>query len=269
MKIALVQMQSSNQLDKNLSKMREWVKVAKRQGANLIIFPEMAYFTGKREDWLPIIPKFESLQTTFQTWAKEENIAVVPGTLREPLKNDQNRYYNTLLFVEPSGKIAKYQKVFLYQAVLPDRTYEESKYCAPGSQVVTHKYEGVTFGFSVCFDLRFPELFRSLKKRGAEVILMPSAFTVPTGTAHWEILVRARAIENQCFMITPDLTATSGDGAETYGHSLAVGPWGEILSKFDSKEGLQTFEIDLGQIEHTASKVASWRCRNETLFPIV
>lgn len=268
MKIALVQMQSSNQLDRNLSKMQQHVQAAKQQGADLVIFPEMAYFTGKREEWLPLIPRFAELQTTFSRWANEENIAIVPGTLREPFPIDSNRYYNTFLFIEPGGISAKYRKIFLYQAVLPDRIYEESKYCAPGDGIATHNYRGVCFGFSVCFDLRFPELFRRLKKKGAQIVLMPSAFTVPTGIAHWEVLVRARAIENQFFMIAPDLTGKSGDGAETYGHSLAVGPWGEVLEQFGTEEQLSLLNPDLAQIDHTAAKVASWRCRNENLFPI-
>lgn len=269
MKIALVQMQSTNRLDDNLSKMRAWIKTGAKEGAQLIAFPEMAYFTGKKEDWLPIVPRFEELKRLFCTWAKEEGVAIVPGSVREPFQEDAGRYHNTLLFVQPDGQIFSYRKIFLYQAVLPDRTYQEAKYCAPGDCVVCHTYQGVTFGFSICFDLRFPELFRALKKKRTEVVLMPSAFTVPTGQAHWETLVRARAIENQFFFLAPDLTGVGGDGATTFGNSLAVGPWGEILAQFGMEEGIRVVGIDPRQIEHAAAKVASWQCRNENLFPIV
>ena len=165
----------------------------------------------------------------------KNKVAVCPGSVRKPVPGDPNRYFNTLLFFTPHGEVSEYDKIFLYEAIMPDKTYEESKYCAPGDEIETTDYKGLKIGFSICFDLRFPEVFRALKKKGADVVLLPSAFTVPTGLAHWETLVRARAIENQCFVIAPDLTGTSGDGAKVYGHSIAVNPWGDILESFKTE----------------------------------
>lgn len=264
----MVQIQSSADLQANLAKMEAHVNKAAENGADLVSFPEMAYFTGPKEKWLPIIPRFGELETRFKSWAAKYKIALCPGSIRKPVSGDSQRYFNTLLFITPDGTVYSYDKIFLYEAVLPDKTYEESKYCAPGKELSVIDYQGIKIGFAVCFDLRFPEVFRNLKKQGAETVLLPSAFTVPTGQAHWETLVRARAIENQYFVVAPDLTGTSGDGAKVYGHSIAVDPWGNVLEGFKNEEGVKFFSMDPEEIKRVAAKVASWKCRREDLFPI-
>lgn len=247
--------------------MRAFVEEAKKQNARVLVFPEMAYFTGKAAEWKPLLERYPALVTTFSDWAREMQIALIPGTLREPVNAE--KYYNTLLFLNPKGEtLAQYRKIFLYQAALPDRNYHEAKYCEPGTKTVALPYEETIFGFAVCFDLRFPEVFRSLKRKGAQVVFLPSAFTVPTGTAHWEPLTRARSIENQFFLVAPGLTGTSGDGAATYGHSLVIGPWGDVKSQLGTEECLQTIDISLNELSESAQKVSAWDCRREDLFPI-
>ncbi|MFM8269063.1 MAG: nitrilase-related carbon-nitrogen hydrolase, partial [Pseudomonadota bacterium] len=256
-------------LDENLKKMESFLVKAQREGARLAVFPEMAYFTSKREGLEKVISKYWELSDLFQSWARKYSMALIPGTVREPNSQNSDRFFNTLLFLGPDGKIlAKYQKIFRFQANLPHHTYDEGRFCEAGNKIITCKFEDWDFGFAVCFDLRFPELFRSLRKKGARVFILPAAFTVPTGEAHWEILVRARAIENQAYVIAPDLTLVSGEGLSQYGHSLAVDPWGKILASQNTEEGMSLVEISKEKLSFAESQIALWQSRNEGLFPI-
>jgi len=264
----MIQIQSSDTLEKNLEKMKQFVVKAKEQGSHLAVFPEMAYFTSKQEGTLKVIPKYAELCQLFQSWAQEHQIALIPGTLREPVPGEQNRFFNTLLFIGPDGRLmGKYQKIFRFKANLPHHTYDEGRFCEAGKKTVVCNFMGWTLGFAICFDLRFPELFRSLRKQGARVFILPAAFTVPTGEAHWEVLLRARAIENQSYLIAPDQTLMSGEGLPQYGHSLAVGPWGEILASQKTDEGMSLIELSHDKVQAVESKVAAWESRNEALFP--
>ena len=267
LRIALVQMSSTNDLEQNLQKMKRWVAEAAAKKAQLITFPEMAYFIG--EEWQPLLPRYSELADQFASWAKEYSIYILPGTLREPVKGANGRYFNTQLLFDPSGTLlAKYRKLFLFKAKLPDREYDESRFCEPGGHVVTSELSIGQFGFAICYDLRFPEMFRALKKRGVEVAILPSAFTVPTGKAHWESLIRARAIENQFYMIAPAQTGAMGDGKQTYGHSLVVSPWGDVVMDFGNDEGMAVGEIPLKAIAEAERKVSAWESRREELFPV-
>jgi predicted amidohydrolase len=268
MKIAVAQTTAHSDLEENLKNIESYVVQAKAQGAELVVLPEMAYFSGKKSDWKSIVSEFSALTQRFCALAKAHSIALIPGTLREP-SEDPHKFYNTLIFINADGQIlTHYRKIFLYRAVLPDRNYDETEYSKPGSDIVTLNWKGICLGFAICFDLRFPEIFRVLKKRGSQIVFLPSAFTVPTGKAHWELLIRARAIENQFFMLAPGLTGVSGDGAEKYGHSLVVGPWGEVLTDLKTEEQVKTIEIDVAQIADAEKKVPAWACRREELFPI-
>ena len=269
MKIALIQIQSSEFLDSNLKKMKSFVQKAKEQGARLVVFPEMAYFTAKREGVEKIISRYPELSEMFQSWAKEFELGLIPGTLREPVVGEPKKFFNTLLMIGSDGQVkAKYQKIFRFKANLPHHSYDESRFCEAGHQIVTCEFEGWTLGFAICYDLRFPELFRSLRNRGARAIIIPSAFTVPTGEAHWEVLLRSRAIENQSYVIAPDQTSISGEGLSQFGHSLAIDPWGQILSCHKTEEGISVIELSRERIESVESQIALWQSRNEVLFPI-
>jgi len=210
MKVALAQIQSTSSLEENLKKMEGFIQQACSKKAELIVFPEMAYFTGKKEALSSTVHRYDEIVSILSQWAKNYQIALVPGTLREPYEGDPKRYFNTLLLFDSQGKtLAKYQKIFLFEASLPHHTYQEIRFCKPGNQIVTAQLNHWCLGFAICFDIRFPELFRSLKKRGSQVFIVPSAFTVPTGEAHWEVLLRTRAIENQAYVVAVDQTLTS------------------------------------------------------------
>jgi predicted amidohydrolase len=190
--------------------------------------------------------------------------------LREPVARGGHRFSNTLPVFDATGKkIASYRKIFLFRANLPDdRVYEEKTHTDPGGEVVTLTLGGLTLGLSICFDLRFPELYRSLRRRGAQLFLVPSAFTVPTGKAHWETLLRARAIENQAFVAAPAQTGLVGEGKATHGHSLVLSPWGEKLAELPAGEGVLIADIDTTLIAEAESRVAAWSSRRDDLFPL-
>lgn len=269
MKIAIAQMQSVNALEENLKKMQGFVEKAAARGAELIVFPEMAYFSSKKDQLGLVLKRYEELVFLFGEWAKKYKIAIVPGSLREPDKENPGRYFNTLFFFSAEGtKLATYRKIFRFEAHLPNQSYQESRYCTGGDQIVTVPYKDWCFGFAICFDLRFPELFRSLRKRGARVFVIPSAFTVPTGEAHWEVLLRARAIENQAYVIAVDQTLVSGEGLPQYGHSKVIDPWGKVVSELKTEEALTVSEILHEKTIEAESQIASWPSRNELLFPI-
>jgi nitrilase len=260
-------MTSSNDLDKNLEKMRAWTARAAEQGAELVAFPEMAYFMGKAPEWQSLLHRHQELLSTFAGWAKEFKLTLLPGSIREPVSD--TRYYNTQWVWNERGEIAaRYRKIFLFQANLPDRVYRESLHSDPGDQVVVTEVGACKLGLAICYDLRFPELFRALRKQGSQIVILPAAFTVPTGLAHWATLLRARAIENQIFMLAPGMVGQAGDGAQTYGHTCAISPWGEVLGELPAGEEVLTVDLDLGQIDQAAAKVDPWGSRREDLFPI-
>lgn len=268
MKVAIAQTTSHSDLEKNFATFEKFIKNAKQQGAELIVFPEMAYFSGKKSQWSSLTDQYHEILNRFRELAKRNSIALVPGTLREPSPTP-GKFFNTLFFIDDEGTVLSfYRKLFLYKAQLPDRNYDETEYSKQGDEVVTFVWKGIRFGFSICFDLRFPELFRSFKKMGTQLVLLPSAFTVPTGQAHWEVLIRARAIENQFFILAPGLTGVSGDGSAKYGHSLVVNPWGEIKCDLGESETVHCLEIDLSEIGTAEKRVPAWNCRREELFKI-
>lgn len=267
-KVAIAQLTSSSDLDANLKRMREIAETAAKQGAKVLAFPEMASFMGRVAEWRGVLNRYEEQLDLFGQWAKELGMFLLPGTLREPVRGDKDRYFNTLALIGPQGKVvAKYRKIFLFKAKLPDRDYDESEHCEAGQLVVTVEASGAVLGLGVCYDLRFPELFRALKEKGAQIIFLPSAFTVPTGEAHWHTLIRARAIENQVFVVAPAQTGKLGDGRDTYGHSLVVAPWGEIVADLGIAQTLRVVDLDVAAIEAAAKRVDCWGSRRAELFP--
>lgn len=257
MKIAVVQMQSGAVIEENLKKMESFCEKAKLEKADLIVFPEMAYWSGKKDQLFEVVQEYPQILSRVESWARKYKMGIIPGTLREPHLQEHDRFFNTLIFFDENGnQLAKYRKIFRFKARLPHHHYDETRWCEAGKSAVTCDFKGFKLGFTICFDLRFPELFRVLRNQGARVFIIPSAFTVPTGQAHWEILLRARAIENQAYVIASDQTLISGEGLEQYGHSLSVGPWGEILTRMGTEEGMVTFKLDPQALKNAEEKMA-------------
>ncbi len=269
MQVAAIQFSSGPDLERNLKSMEQRLGDAIAGGARLVVFPEHAYLYAERPIWHASLPRFAELRALFASWAKRHGIFLIPGSLREPVPGKADRFFNTLPLFGPDGsQLACYRKIFLFRAKLSDRDYNEGEDCQAGVELVTAKVDQHQVGLSICYDLRFPELFRGLKKRGASLIVLPSAFTVPTGKAHWDCLTRARAIENQVFLVAPGQVGVLGNGAATFGHSRIISPWGEVLAEVSDGEGIAMAQLDLGLIEAARGRVDAWASRRDDLFPI-
>ena len=173
------------------------------------------------------------------------------------VRTEGRQLANRAFVIDPRGEIrARYDKIHLFDVNLPSgETYRESNTVAPGDDAVVANLPFARVGLSVCYDLRFPQLYRTLAKAGAEILTVPSAFTETTGKAHWHVLLRARAIENACFVMAPAQGGEHANGRRTYGHSLIIGPWGDIIAEGGVDPGIVAAEIDLGEIAAARGRV--------------
>jgi len=202
--------------------------------AKFILLPEVFNFRGdsKNKDLYSSAPEKipgPSVNPFIQL-AKRYKTAFLLGSIIE--KTRQARAYNTSVYIDPSGKsTAKYRKIHLFDARIGDRIVREADCFLPGRRPTTVKLEEFKIGLSVCYDLRFPNLYQEYAKRGVDIITVPSCFTKKTGEAHWEVLLRARAIENLSYVLAPNQIGTDVKGMQAYGHSLIISPWGEVIAK--------------------------------------
>jgi predicted amidohydrolase len=181
--------------------------------------------------------------------ASELGVYVLGGSILEG-ESGAERLFNTSTFFDPLGElVAVYRKIHLFDVKAPDREYLESKLVGPGHEIVTAKAGVAMLGLSVCYDLRFPELYRLLALRGAEILAVPAAFTLQTGKDHWELLLRARAVENQAYVVAPAQWGQKADGRWTYGRSMVVDPWGTVLATCPDRDGHALATLDLDYLD--------------------
>ncbi len=243
---AAVQMTASSSKEENLAKAETFIRLAAERGASLVVLPEVFNWRGKRAEepsQVETIPGLTSQR--MGELAAHHRLYLLAGSFLERL--DEPLSHNTSLLFSPTGEIlCHYRKIHLFDIDIPGQvSVKESDTKKPGEEVVTRQTELGTFGLSVCYDLRFSELYRTLSAQGAEIVFVPSAFTFPTGAAHWEPLLRARAIENQVYVIAPNQIGKNTHGFADYGNSMIVDPWGKILARAPDKECFITAEIDL------------------------
>ena len=243
--VSAIQMVSSASLADNLHIAKELISVAAKQGAQLVALPEYFCLLGKKEtDKLDIAeePGAGPIQTFLSDCARENNIWLSSGSI--PLVSPTaGKVFNTQLIFNPEGyQVARYDKIHLFSFARDNESYDESRGILPGHTIQRLDTPLINLGLSICYDLRFPELYRALGQ--VDLILVPSAFTYTTGQAHWEILLRARAIENQCYVLAPAQGGQHENGRRTWGHSMLIDPWGEILSVLPEQAGVVTGTID-------------------------
>jgi nitrilase len=252
MRVAALQMASGSLISSNLQEAEKLIANAVDDGAQLVVLPENFGLIGVHAEDVVAqceLPGSGPIQDFLSQQAQLHGIIIAGGSI--PLKGDDNTHYrNCLQVYDRNGEcVASYIKIHLFDVALPDsdENYHKSEVIQPGENVVVVEVSGVKLGLAVCYDLRFPELFRLLVDRGAQVFVLPSAFTLATGRAHWHALIRARAIENLCFMVASAQGGYHVNGRETYGHSLICDPWGNILDEIDSGSGLAIADINLQQ----------------------
>jgi deaminated glutathione amidase len=244
---AAIQMNTGPDKADNLERAGWHVYLAASRGATLVALPEVFNWRGKRNEQAAAAETLDGESLTLMSrLARELKIHIIAGSITEHIAGD-SRCYNTSVLLGPDGKqIAVYRKIHLFDIDLPGRvTVRESDTKLAGDDVVTASTPLGAIGLSICYDLRFPELYRRLTFAGAQIIAIPSAFTFPTGEAHWEALIRARAIENQAYVIAPAQFGPNVYGYSDYGNSMIVDPWGRVLARASDQEGVVVARIDL------------------------
>ncbi|MEX1011615.1 MAG: carbon-nitrogen hydrolase family protein [Balneolaceae bacterium] len=261
---AAIQLNSQPDIENNLDSARKWVRNAAREGAVFIGLPEHFAWLGDENGRLELAGEIsDHAETVLAEWAREFGVYLLGGGYPVPSKS--GRVFNRASLFNPSGeKVLEYNKMHLFDVELSrEERYLESGVVEAGSDVPPVYDAGrlARIGLSICYDVRFPEFYRKLAADGAELLTVPSAFTRPTGRAHWEVLLRARAIENTSFVLAPAQTGRHGKNRYTYGHSLIIDPWGAILADGGEEPGMITAEIDLNRLEKVRKKLPSLKHR--------
>jgi len=260
--VACIQMQSSDDAQANADQAEGLIREAASAGARLVATPENTGFmttgsarviaAGQPEAGHPVLERLSALAAELELW-------LVIGSLwiRDA---GEARNHNRCLLVGPDGRVAaRYDKIHMFDVTVSEtESYLESRNFAPGSTAVVHDLPFARLGLSICYDLRFPHLYRSLAQAGAHILTIPSAFTRPTGAAHWDVLLRARAIETGAFVLAPAQTGTHPRGRETWGHSAIVAPWGEVLAQAGTEPCALVARLDLAEVAKARGRVPAW-----------
>lgn len=257
-KIAAIQMASGTNVSANLNEVARQITFAVEAGAKLIVLPESFAIMGMQDSDQLTVAEDEGtgpIQEFLSRQAKKNRVWIVAGTIPLKLNSDnadyEQKFYAACLVYNEKGKnVSRYDKVHLFDVHIESsgETYDESKTIEAGNKVVIVDTPFGKIGLAICFDLRFPELFRQLVLRGAEIIILPAAFTASTGKAHWEVLLRARAIENLCYVVASAQGGYHVNGRETYGDSMIIDPWGTILDRLPQGSGYVEANVDIDNL---------------------
>ncbi|MEQ1616457.1 MAG: carbon-nitrogen hydrolase family protein [Hyphomicrobiaceae bacterium] len=260
-RVGLVQMTTGPDIALNLTSVTKLVREAVTKGANYVLTPEITtlmendraklFVATRHEEGNPAIAHFRSLARELKVWLHVGSMGILKTA---------EKIANRALLISPEGVVtARYDKIHMFDVDLPNgEKYRESRNFAPGDTAVVADLPWGKIGLTICYDMRFPGLYRALAQAGATMIAVPAAFTVPTGKAHWHTLLRARAIETQCFVFAAAQAGTHPNGRQTYGHSIVIGPWGEILAEADGESPMVIVaDIDMAAVAEARGKVPS------------
>ena len=261
LKISQIQFQAKPTPQQNSILLENYYKQTKKFKPHLICTPECSNIITNDKSHLFKYANYQSecpILYMSKKFARKNNVHINIGSLLIKTKN-QKKLSNRSFLIDNKGKLKSYyDKIHMFDVKIDKReTHKESESFKPGKKITLTKFNNINFGFTICYDLRFPGLFRKLAKKGAQVILMPAAFTVPTGKDHWEILVRARAIENNAFIIATNMCGTHHTNRKTYGHSILVNPWGKIINKAYNKPTILNTKIDMEQVTNSRERIPS------------
>ncbi|MFB6355832.1 MAG: carbon-nitrogen hydrolase family protein [bacterium] len=258
---AIAQINAGSNVRENLDRSLELAHEASEEGCSLIAYPEFFLVRGDQDTTRnnPIPIDSEPVKE-FCSFARKTNTHVLMGTIPIPDPDRDDYVYNTAIYIDDSGTIAsRYRKIHLFDIELEDEfTLRESDVLSSGQEVVDTEIDNVHAGLSICYDLRFPELFRKLADRRVQVIFVPSNFTRETGRAHWEPLLRARAIENQCYIVAPNQIGENPEnGVHSLGQSMVVDPWGQVIARASDREDWFGFTVDTDYVHSVRRQLPS------------
>ncbi|RXV70124.1 amidohydrolase [Roseovarius sp. A46] len=268
MRAALLQLTSSDDPVENLAVVRAWMGDAAADGAEIILTPEVTNCVSTSRTHQRAVLNHESDDPTLAALrAEAERLGVwlLIGSLALKTHDPDGRFANRSFLIGDDGAIrARYDKIHMFDVdVSPEETYRESDGFRPGTRAVLSDTPWGKMGLSICYDVRFPHLYRRLAQAGAEILTVPAAFSHVTGAAHWQSLLRARAIETGCFVLAPAQTGTHtasrGQARRTHGHSLVIGPWGEVIADGGTEAGIITVDLDLSEVAQARRRVPSLR----------
>lgn len=249
---AVVQLTSTSDAAGSMATAEALIRRAAGYGATLVATPEATNYLGPHKEKVALAESLEGPTCArFGALAAELGITLLFGSFNEAVPGETTRCANTSVLFGPDGRrLAHYRKLHLFDVDVPGMVFHESKTCVPGDDVVVADSPAGRIGMSICYDLRFPELYRAHRDAGAQVLVVPSAFTATTGKAHWEPLLRARAIETQSYVLAPGQTGHHDDGGlrNSHGHSMIIDPWGVVVAQCDDREGLALAELDLERV---------------------
>ncbi|HWK47131.1 MAG TPA: carbon-nitrogen hydrolase family protein [Stellaceae bacterium] len=262
--VACVQVSAGREIGPNMQVAGDLIRRARDAGADFITTPEnVALMEPKRELRRQKVTDEASHEglAGFRELARETGAWLLAGSLWVRLGEADDRFANRSYLIDPTGEVAaSYDKIHMFDVDLASgESYRESAAFRPGERAVLAETPWAPVGMTVCYDMRFGALYRALAHAGAEILTVPASFTVPTGRAHWHVLLRARAIETGCFVIAAAQTGTHAEGRKTYGHSLIVDPWGEVLADAGEEVGFITAQIDLARVAEVRGMVPSLR----------
>jgi predicted amidohydrolase len=252
LRVACVQLNASESKADNIERAGLLVARAAATGADLIVLPEKWNGIGPPDFLRANAESLEDGETVdaMRSWARDHKVTIVGGSIAER-REGRDKLSNTSIVFDPDGEIAAvYRKIHMFDVEVGGQVYRESESEEPGeeaSRVID--VEGWKLGMTVCYDLRFPELYRILAVEGAEIITVPAAFTLFTGKDHWELLLRARAVENQCYIVAPNQWGTHLDGKASYGRSMIVDPWGVVLAQAPDEDGIIVAELERARMD--------------------
>jgi predicted amidohydrolase len=256
--VAIIQMNSRDDKRANIATALELIDRAAATGARLVALPEVWPYLGPDESQDPAETIPGPITELLAQRARRHRIYIHSGSIYEQRSGDPGMY-NTTVVLDPMGEIiARYSKIHMYDVVLDGvAEYQESASVTPGDEIALVEIDGIPVGLTICYDLRFPELFRILALKGAQAIMLPAAFTLMTGKDHWEPLIRARAIENELYIIAPAQWGTHPPGKWCYGRSMVVDPWGTVVSTVSDGVGIATATIEPSRVEAVRRQIPS------------
>lgn len=252
MQVSCIQMRSSHDIESNLANVKKILKKVAKKGSKLVVLPETFSFIARNhQEKLKNAEKSHLTLKFLSEQAKQHQLWIVAGSMLCPSEHGDKLYNRCPIFAPDGTQRASYDKINLFDANLGTESWQESQFIKAGKEPVSVAIDSNwKAGISICYDLRFPELYRHYSEQNCNILTVAAAFTVPTGKAHWETLLRARAIENQCYVLASAQCGKHSDGRKTYGHSMIINPWGEIMSELPDGEGIITAELDLLYLQH-------------------
>jgi predicted amidohydrolase len=277
LRVACVQMNTRDDVAANVGAATALMEAAAAAGARLVALPETWAYKGHREG---IRASAEAVDgpsnAALAQLAARLGIFVLAGSIYEPSPSPGHVFNTSALFGPHGDLLAAYRKIHLFDVTAGTKVYSESDDVTPGADLVTAEIDvgssdsaaTVTLGLTICYDLRFPELYRSLALRGAQLLCVPSAFTAYTGAAHWEVLLRARAVENGCFVIAPGQVGEHLPGRACFGHSMIVDPWGAVLAEVQDGIGFCIADLDLGRLAEVRAQIPSLQNRRPDIYDL-